>query len=289
MNFTVPLLALALALCLGSALANDLQVKVYNCRGEIVSGARVRISGCVDDGLTGPGSIGISTTTNSNGIASFLEHKENSIQFCWGSAKNLCKIEVVGGAPSGVTYPTLSLRNATANVTPRQWICQAKQCCQPCRSGEQEPGCTRLIDYGTTEIRPNPSSCAPACPNKCFGQVRFLGFIFTVEGKCEDEGSSRKRALLQDGGATLVPEAEPTVLDRLPEGDVLEFYNPEDGSWVPMSLVEPAAEAATGRRRLSQAPAARCRDLEAKYSGTWFRTLTNCPNGGDCGRCCQRR
>jgi hypothetical protein len=42
----------------------------------------VRISGCVDDGLTGPGSIGI-TATGVNGIAYFLQHKENSIQYCW--------------------------------------------------------------------------------------------------------------------------------------------------------------------------------------------------------------
>jgi hypothetical protein len=50
----------------------------------LIKGARVRISGCVDDGLTGPGSIGISTTTSATtGIASFLAHKENSIQYCW--------------------------------------------------------------------------------------------------------------------------------------------------------------------------------------------------------------
>jgi hypothetical protein len=42
----------------------------------------VRISGCVDNGLTGPGSIGI-TATATNGTAYFLEHKENSIQYCW--------------------------------------------------------------------------------------------------------------------------------------------------------------------------------------------------------------
>jgi hypothetical protein len=43
----------------------------------------VRISGCVDNGLTGRGSVGISAATNGSGIASFLEHPQGAIQYCW--------------------------------------------------------------------------------------------------------------------------------------------------------------------------------------------------------------
>jgi hypothetical protein len=49
----------------------------------VLPNADVRISGCVDDGLTGPGSIGITAKTNASGIAWFKEYKENSIQYCW--------------------------------------------------------------------------------------------------------------------------------------------------------------------------------------------------------------
>jgi hypothetical protein len=55
------------------------------CR--LLRGVSVRISGCVDDGLSGPGSIGITTTTNSDGIAYFKQHAENSIQYCWGTCQ----------------------------------------------------------------------------------------------------------------------------------------------------------------------------------------------------------
>jgi hypothetical protein len=43
----------------------------------------VRISGCVDDGLTGQGAVGITAKTNASGIAWFERNKENSIQYCW--------------------------------------------------------------------------------------------------------------------------------------------------------------------------------------------------------------
>jgi hypothetical protein len=43
----------------------------------------VRISGCVSDGLSGPGSIGITTETDGNGIAAFQNNYINSIQYCW--------------------------------------------------------------------------------------------------------------------------------------------------------------------------------------------------------------
>jgi hypothetical protein len=48
-----------------------------------MSGVTVRISGCVDDGMMGRGTIGISATTDVTGVAKFLEHAENSIQYCW--------------------------------------------------------------------------------------------------------------------------------------------------------------------------------------------------------------
>ncbi|WIA38367.1 hypothetical protein OEZ86_001697 [Tetradesmus obliquus] len=108
MKPSLRLAALAAALCLGCSLvaANDLQIwaTVEDCYGKVVPGAVVRISGCVDDF----GTNGISATTNGTGVASFLEHAENSIQYCWGSAKQFCTVEVVSN-PNGLTYATQSL------------------------------------------------------------------------------------------------------------------------------------------------------------------------------------
>uniref|UniRef100_A0A383V659 Pherophorin domain-containing protein n=1 Tax=Tetradesmus obliquus TaxID=3088 RepID=A0A383V659_TETOB len=190
----VLVVALGLALCLGSALANDLQlhVKVFGCNGEPLPNVDVRISGCVDDGLTGPGAIGITAKTNGSGIAFFQEHKENAIQYCWGSAKEKCKIEVVGGAGSQM-YATLGLLLASqtaapALVSPREWICQAKQCCEPCRPGPQEPGCTKFIYYGMLEFRPTGGCPPQCCPEECTAHMRFkFGKIFktlAVKGTC---------------------------------------------------------------------------------------------------------
>ncbi|KAF6259087.1 hypothetical protein COO60DRAFT_1638682 [Scenedesmus sp. NREL 46B-D3] len=154
------LAALALALCLGCTLvaANDLQVEasVLDCYGKPVPNAVVRISGCVDDFGTG----GISATTNSAGVASFLEGTENSIQYCWGSAASFCNFEVVSN-PLGLAY-TAQYDNGTER---------------------QEPSCTKFMTGPKLEFRPNDSdgTCAP--PVNVGGETCFGWFKPTYNGK----------------------------------------------------------------------------------------------------------
>uniref|UniRef100_A0A383WNA5 Uncharacterized protein n=1 Tax=Tetradesmus obliquus TaxID=3088 RepID=A0A383WNA5_TETOB len=186
MKPSLRLAALAAALCLGCSLvaANDLQIwaTVEDCYGKVVPGAAVRISGCVDDF----GTNGISATTNGTGMASFLEHAENSIQYCWGSAKQFCTFEVVSN-PNGLTYATQSLMLDQAQVTPQDFICRMYGCCHPCAGidqatgiDRQEPECKDFLTGPKLLFRPEEGTCAP--PVNVGGETCFGWFKPTYNG-----------------------------------------------------------------------------------------------------------
>ncbi|WIA38366.1 hypothetical protein OEZ86_001696 [Tetradesmus obliquus] len=161
MKTSMRLAALAAALCLGCSLvaANDLTLlaRVYDCAGNAVANATVRITGCVDP-LDGQG--GISTTTNSDGLASFLKGQENSIQYCYGVGIENCTVQVASN-DQGLTYAPQTTTN------PQDYICATYGCCPACRN----PACPDNGPIGgpSLDFYPVPSTCTPTPPPTCFG------------------------------------------------------------------------------------------------------------------------
>ncbi|WIA22482.1 hypothetical protein OEZ85_004778 [Tetradesmus obliquus] len=242
----------------------------------LLPGASVRISGCVDDGLQGRGSIGITATTNASGIAYFKEHAENSIQYCWGSARDKCKIEVVGGA-GGATYPTLGLVHNYRLVSPLEWICQAKGCCHPCApENRAEVQCTKFIDYGTLEFRPTGNCPRSCCADECRvlwtepGSRSAQWATGTCSSHFDEEDDDRRRSLLQvaEEAAAAAPDSELPV-SEVPEDAI--FLN-DDGSMPEVVANQP------GRRMLT----------DDECPSGWRDSGKSCALRG-CGTCCIRR
>jgi hypothetical protein len=144
----------------------------------------------------------------------------------------------------------------------------------------------------TLEFKPT-GGCPPACTTRsCTATVRFSGITFSVGGKCENK-DNRRRALLQDASDSVaepvvddaaavaalgLPTDESGVVTALPTNEVVELFNPEDGSWVSVSTALP-----TDGRRLHTLSSVFC-DIPG---GVYVRSPRNCPSG-DCGKCCVR-
>lgn len=120
-------------------------------------------------------------------------------------------------------------------VSPLEWICQAKGCCQPCApENRAEVQCTKFIDYGTLEFRPTGNCPRSCCADECRvlwtepGSRSAQWATGTCSSHFDEEDDDRRRSLLQvaEEAAAAAPDSELQV-SEVPEDAI--FLN-DDGS-----------------------------------------------------------